>query len=350
MSRLRLGLIGCGWIAAAHVRAVTELADRCTLLWAADPNVERAGGIAERAGTGCRALADYREGLVEVDAVIIATPHHLHAPVVLEAARARRHMLLEKPLATTLEDADRMLAAVEEAGVTLMVGYTRHYQPEFRRLRALVESGEYGRVLTLSATMIEDVGGYVTGWLAKREQLGGGCFFSAGGHPLEWLVSLGGPVVEMRCVMERFAVRMEGEDTVVAALRFAGGALGTLTQCWCQPHSQAWMSVRADCTGGILTLSLTPQQGGPAVWDREARLTVQVRHAEEALYQGPAGFEFTPQLAHFLACVDSGAAPETGGPYARALMAAILQGYDTSAAAPMSAAVARCGSPPARSS
>ncbi len=137
MSRLRLGLIGCGWIAAAHVRAAAELADRCSLLWAADPDVARAEGVAAQAGSGCRALADYREGLAEVDAVIIATPHHLHAPVVLEAARARRHMLLEKPLATTLEDADHMLAAVDEAGVTLMVGYTRHYQPEFRRLRAL---------------------------------------------------------------------------------------------------------------------------------------------------------------------------------------------------------------------
>lgn len=324
--RVRLGLVGCGWIAAAHLRAIGELADRCSLVWAADPDAGRAGEIATRAG--CHTLTDYREGLADVDAVIVATPHHLHAPVVLDVARAGKHILVEKPLATTLEDADRMLAAAHEAGVTLMVGYTRHYQPEFRRLRGLIEGGRYGRVLTLSATMLEDVGGYVTGWLSRRDQLGGGCFFSAGGHPLEWLVSLGGAVTEIHCVMDRFAVAMEGEDTVAMALRFASGALGTLTQCWCQPHTRAWMSVRADCTKGVLMLDLTPMRGGPAVWDWDARLAVQVRHEEEILHDGPAGFEFTPQLEHFLDCLAQGTEPETGGAYARDLMAAIIQGYN----------------------
>lgn len=327
MSRLRLGLVGCGWIAGAHLRAIAERPERCTLAWAADPNRERAEQVA--AAAGCRALTSYPDGLDEVDAVIVATPHHLHAPVVAEAARAGKHILLEKPLATTLEDADRMLAAVAAAGVTLLVGYTRHYQPEFRRLRALVESGRYGRVLTLSATMLEDLRGYITGWLARREQLGGGALFSAGGHPLEWLVSLGGPVVDMRCLRDRFAVEMEGEDTVVAALRFGGGALGTLTHCWCQPNSGQWMAVRADCAEGILALGLTPMQGGPAAWDWEARLTLQVRGEEQVLYQGPGGFEFTPQLDHFIDCVANGTRPETDGPYARAIMAAILQAYTT---------------------
>jgi predicted dehydrogenase len=327
MDHVRLGLIGCGWIAAPHVRAAAELSDRCRLVWVADPDAERAGSVAAQAG--CRALADYHEGLSEVDAVIVATPHHLHAPMVLDVARVGKHILVEKPLATTLEDADRMLRAVEEAGVTMLVGYTRHYQPEFRRLRSLVESGQYGRVLTLSATMQENVGGYVSGWLANKEQLGGGCFFSAGGHPLEWLVSLGGPVEEIHLVMERFAVAMDGEDTVVAAFRFASGALGTLTQSWCQPNTSAWMSVRADCTEGAVALALTPMRGGPGVWEWEARLSAEVRHEAEMLYQGTAGFEFTPQLAHFLDCLAGRAEPETGGPYARALMAAILQGYAT---------------------
>jgi predicted dehydrogenase len=244
-------------------------------------------------------------------------------------ARAGKHLLLEKPLATTLEDADRILSAVDEAGITLLVGYTRHYQPQFRQLRTLVESGRYGRLLTVSAAMLESVEGYVSGWMTKREQLGGGCFFSAGGHPLEWLVSLAGPVVDIYSVMESYAVDIEGEDTAVAALRFASGAIGTIMQSWCQPHSRVWMSVRAECAQGILTLELTPMQGGPAIWSWDASLTEQVRHEEHVLYRGPAGFEFTPQLDHFLDCVAGQAQPETGGAYARALMSAIDQAYRT---------------------
>ena len=90
------------------------------------------------------------------------------------------------------------------------------------------------------------------------------------------------------------------------------------------------MSVRAECTEGALALALTPMRGGPGVWAWEARLSAEMHHEEEVLYQGPAGFEFTPQLAHFLDCVAGWAEPETGGPYARALMAAILaRGYPT---------------------
>ena len=138
MDRVRLGLIGCGWIAAPHVRAIAELADRCSLVWAADPDAERADRVAARAG--CRALADYHEGLAEVDAVIVATPHHLHAPIVMDAAQAGKHILVEKPLATTLDDADRMLQAVDEAGVSCWSATRGITSPSSAAYAALIES------------------------------------------------------------------------------------------------------------------------------------------------------------------------------------------------------------------
>jgi len=328
MPPLRLGLIGCGSIADAHLRAIAALPERCRLIWAADRNAEQAARVA--AAARGQPLISYQEGLQAVDAVIIATPHHLHAAVALDAAAAGKHILLEKPLATTLADADRILAAVEQAGVILLVGYTRHYQPEFQRASTLLASGAYGRVLTIHATVLESVVGYVAGWLARRDQLGGGCLFSAGGHPLEWLVSMAGPVVDLCCLTERFTVEMEGEDAAVVALRFASGALGTLTQAWCQPHSAAELTLRAECTQGIIMLALTPLGAGPA-GGRIARLTVEVDHRQEVVYEGPASFEFTPQLAHFLDCVAGLATPETGGAYSRHLMAAILRGYEDEA-------------------
>ncbi len=157
MSRLKLGIIGCGWIAPFHVAALNRLSDRVAVVWAADPEIDRAETIARSLATGdVDVLGDYRDGLGHVDAVSILVPHHLHHPITLDAMQADCHVLLEKPFALTLEEADDMIAAAEAQDKTLMIALPHRYRKSTQAFRQVIDSGDYGRLLMLAALMGED--------------------------------------------------------------------------------------------------------------------------------------------------------------------------------------------------
>src|SRR4029453_8514714 len=142
MGKLKLGMIGCGWFAPFHVKALQQLRDRVSVIWAADPDTTRASRIA--AAIGDRPLANYRDALPEVDAVDILVPHHLHHPIAVDCLNVGRHVLLEKPIATTLQAADEIIVAADRNHRTLMVAYPHRYRPSLRALKQAIDSGRYG--------------------------------------------------------------------------------------------------------------------------------------------------------------------------------------------------------------
>ena len=112
MKKHRIGIIGCGWIARFYAHILPRLQDRTEVVWVADLEAARAGEIARQ--TGAKTLVDYRHGLAEVDAVFILLPHHLHRAAAVDSLEAGCHVLLEKPLARTIEETDAIIAAVEK--------------------------------------------------------------------------------------------------------------------------------------------------------------------------------------------------------------------------------------------
>jgi predicted dehydrogenase len=144
MSKLKVGIIGCGCFAPFHINALRQLSDRVSVVWAADPDAARAAAVA--ASIGARPLADYRDGLAVVDAVDILVPHHLHRPIAIDCLNAGRHVLLEKPIALTLQEADEIIAAAERSQRTFMVAYPHRYRPSMRMLKGAIDSGKYGRL------------------------------------------------------------------------------------------------------------------------------------------------------------------------------------------------------------
>src|ERR1044071_5417639 len=106
MKKIRLGIIGCGWVSQFYGAAVRELSDRCEWAWAADPNREAVEKFC--AANGGEPRADFHGA--KADAYIIATPHHLHAPIYLELAAGGVPVLIEKPLALTVAECDEMIA------------------------------------------------------------------------------------------------------------------------------------------------------------------------------------------------------------------------------------------------
>lgn len=147
MAKIGLGLIGCGGIArSAHLPAMAALQERVQLLATAD--VDLGAAQAAASGWGAAAFTDYRQVLAHpgVEAVVVATPEFLHAEQVEAAAAAGKHVLCEKPIAPSLAEADRMIAACRAAGVQLLIGHSRRFTRKYMEVRAAIDRGEIGRV------------------------------------------------------------------------------------------------------------------------------------------------------------------------------------------------------------
>ena len=151
----RIALIGCGWAGERHARAYAQ--HGATLAWAIDANRARAEALVAAlgaAGAATRVGTDFRAALADpdVDAVDICLPHDLHAPVTIAAAGFGKHILVEKPLAATLDEADAMIAAADRAGVVLMVAEHVRFDAVLLKVRDLLQAGVIGRPALVQLT------------------------------------------------------------------------------------------------------------------------------------------------------------------------------------------------------
>jgi predicted dehydrogenase len=169
-ARLGIGMIGCGEIAVQTAKGI-EAAPSASHVMVMDVDARVAADLG--ATYGVPDTTDVAALLANpaVDAVYIAVPHHLHAPLALQAIAAGKHVLVEKPIATTLEDADRMIAAARERGVTLSVAYLAQVDRRLQRVRALIAGGAIGRVLGTRIVLRSDKPeSYWTGGFTGRIQ------------------------------------------------------------------------------------------------------------------------------------------------------------------------------------
>ncbi len=213
---LRLALVGCGAISRMHRAGLAPLASRCQITAAVDPVLERAQEVGQE--NGARAFSDLDEALRFAaqedgfDAVDLMLPHHLHEEMTTRCLRQGLHVLLEKPIAPTVEASRRILAEAEASEGRLMVAENAQYWPEVLRARDWIEAGRIGRVVTAQATVwIPPLRAYYGGdrpWRFQQNAAGGGITLDTGSHWLRalrvWLGdaeavvgSLGHPVAEM---------------------------------------------------------------------------------------------------------------------------------------------------------
>lgn len=141
---LRTALIGAGRIGTHHATAIAHGLHTATLVAVVDPRTDAATALAEQ--TGARPEADAAAVLTdpEIDAVVVTTPAAQHRDLIIEAARAGKHVFTEKPITTELDEADECVAAAQEAGIILQVGFNRRFAPGFAAARAAVDDGRVG--------------------------------------------------------------------------------------------------------------------------------------------------------------------------------------------------------------
>jgi predicted dehydrogenase len=215
-----------GTIHAAALRSIPE----AVFVGAIDALPERAAAFA--ANYAVRSFSNLPALLGEVEAVVIGTPHPLHAEPAIRAAEAGVHVLVEKPLAASLVDCDAMLAAAKKSGVTLGVISQRRFAEPIVRMRAAVDAGQIGRPVLGVFQMYSwrDPAYYRSDpWRGKWDTEGGGVLVNQAPHHLDILLWLMGPVAEVSGYWANLNhPTVEVEDTAVASVRFQNGGLGSI--------------------------------------------------------------------------------------------------------------------------
>lgn len=233
MERVRIGLIGCGTIAEKQLAGLAAVR-QVRLTATADVNGDRAALLANRYGAE-RSYTDYRQLLddPEVDAVIISTPNHLHAPQTIDAAAAGKHVLVQKPLALTLEDVDAMDQAVKRAGVTGMALMMNRFTPSYVRLKELLDQRTFGAPFVYR-THFSHAGIYksyrpTSHWFLERGKAGGGPLLDLGVHHFDLLRWLSGQeVVSASAEVATLGVEQETENNALVSLTLSDGAIAQL--------------------------------------------------------------------------------------------------------------------------
>ena len=225
------GIVGCGMISGFHARAIADV--RGAKL-AACFDTREASAEKFAAEHGCKAYTKLDAMLADpnVSIVTIATPSGAHMEPAVAAARAGKHVIVEKPLEITLKRCDRIIEACEKAGVQLGAIFPSRFHDSSMKLKRAIDAGRFGR-LSLGDAYVKwfrtqeyyDSGAWRGTWALD----GGGALMNQAIHSVDLLTWLMGPVVEIQANAATIAhVRIEVEDAVVATLRFANGALGVL--------------------------------------------------------------------------------------------------------------------------
>jgi predicted dehydrogenase len=230
---LGFAIVGCGMIARFHVRALAEVpGTRLTSL--VSRTTERARAMADELGLSCHLDTDLGANLArkDVDVVIVTTPSGAHLESAVAAANAGKHVVVEKPLEITAERCDRIIAACDKNRVKLCTIFPSRFGDANRALKAAVDAGRFGRP-TLGETTCKwwrtqqyyDEGG----WKGTKALDGGGALMNQAIHNVDLLLWVMGPATHVSGFTATLAhERIEVEDTAVACLRFASGALGVI--------------------------------------------------------------------------------------------------------------------------
>lgn len=333
---LNVGIVGAGDAGNMHAMA-----------WQSNSNVARLAAVCEKnksvAETFAKAygIETYYTNLEEflsnedIDAVSVCVPHHLHGDIAVEVLKAGKHLLLEKPIANTLGEADRIISAAKKAKVKFMVAEQHLFLPVHRLIKQLIEEGRLGRIFL--ATSYEGGSGVESmsdpeSWKCTWEKGGGGALMDTGVHRLHLYRWLLGDVERVYCWIAKQVVKDvkgKAEDNAIMMLRFKDGVLAQLTMSF-TVASDSWND-RLELYGTegtiledhmwqepLLMFSTTPGPG-QCEWYKP-----KVEHEP---YPGTYRISFMNEVKHFADCIMNDKEPESSGEDARAAVEMALLGY-----------------------
>jgi len=294
---MKVALIGCGEIAPDNAAGLRASA-LCELGPVMDLNEDPAASLARQFGVHHTTSLDEILEDDSVDAVVVAVPHHLHAQVAIRAAEASKHVIVEKPLATTLADADAMIAACDRASVALSVLFSYRYEPIVVRAKQLVDAGALGTVTGTHIQFMTEkpvrywAAGYKgrvqSDWRGSWDKAGGGVLIMNVCHMLDYFSFITG--LEPSHVYSTYSTAfspVEVEDSISVTIGYSGGAVGSV-HASSLARGERWRSdERIWGTHGSIQLSPDPRiytmravsNLKPARWQKIHKLPTSTRVA-----------------------------------------------------------------------
>jgi predicted dehydrogenase len=301
---VRIAVVGTGAIAQlTHIPVLAKMRG-ANLVALCDNDAARARALADRFGVP-DVFTDFEELLDsdELDAVVIATPNHLHEPHVLSALRKKLHVLCERPLSLTARGIERCLTAAEKSGRVLAVGHNHRFRSDVQALGQFIRNGELGQVTSIRAGSLH-VKKNADGWRTRRAEAGGGVFLEHGFPLFDLAMWIAGEPDPVRLVSSMRRGRGAGavEDAMQIFLECANGLVVNLDVSWAYvgDEDRWWFEVHATRGSARLSpLRVTKELNGRAV-----DVSPTGAAARESAFQQ----SYRAELAHFLAMIN-GEAP-----------------------------------------
>ncbi|PLZ01027.1 oxidoreductase [Burkholderia sp. WAC0059] len=334
MKKLRTAIIGCGKVGHFHARALAKL-EHSEFVAVSSSSLERAQTFARQYGDGVRAF-DNVEAMIDaaqVDVVCICTPHPQHAPVAVAALQRGCHVLIEKPLASSLEDCDAILSCAQTHGRTVGVVCQRRFYPSAQRIRDAIDAGKIGRPAIGNVVMLgwRDRAYYESDpWRGSWKGEGGGVLVNQAPHQLDLLLWYMGEIDEVYGVWKNVNHDyIEVEDTAAAIVKFRSGAIANLLVSNAQNpalygkvhvHGENGASVGVQTDGGAMFIAGVSGIAEPPfndVWTvrGEEHLLDEWKHADAEAFAAPdALYRYHElQIDDFLTAVANGTRPLIDG-------------------------------------
>lgn len=329
-----MALLGAGFIADIHMESYERFVPEAEVAAVYSRSPQRAEAFAKKHHIP-RVFSEIEQTIEQsgADVIDICLPNCLHHRAVLAAARAGKHVIIEKPFALTLEQADEMIEACRARGVKLMYAEELCFAPKYERVRKLVRENAVGPVYMLKQS--EKHSGPHSDWFYDVNQSGGGVLMDMGCHGLAWFRwMLGGnpKVTSVYATMNTFLHkgRTRGEDNSVTIVEFENGVIGVCENSWAR-HGGMDDRVEVYGTGGVIYADLF--QGNAALTYSEKGYGYALEKAgstqgwtftifEEAFNQG-----YPQELKHFIRCVRENLQPLVTGEDGRAVLEMMYAAY-----------------------
>jgi predicted dehydrogenase len=336
MAKTKVALMGAGFIADIHLESYQRFVPDAEVVAVYTRDKLKADAFAKKHHIP-RAYDDYEEAILEseCDVVDICVPNFLHARVCLAALNAGKHVIIEKPLAMTLEEADQMIATAKANNRLLMYAEELCFAPKYERVRKLVGEGAVGKVYMLKQA--EKHSGPHSDWFYDVNLSGGGVLMDMGCHGLAWFRWMLGGAPKVESVFATMHThlhkgRTRGEDHSITIVQFEGGVTGVAENSWAK-HGGMDDRVEVYGTGGVSYADLF--MGNSALTYSEKGYGYAMEKAgttqgwtftifEEAFNQG-----YPQELQHFIRCVRDGEKPLVTAEDGRAVLEMMYAAYES---------------------
>jgi predicted dehydrogenase len=333
--RVKVGIIGSQFQGDIHAASLQMIPDEVEVVAIASPTPGHAKELADRYGIA-RVFTDYKKMLAEkdIEMVTIAAPNYLHAQMTVDIAGAGKHVVCEKPLCMTLEEADLMIETCQSKGVLLMYAEELFFTPKYVKAKEMADQGAFGRVYLVKQA--EKHFGPHAPWFWDVEKSGGGVFMDMGCHGIAFCYwFLDRPKIKtVYCQMATHvhADKTKGEDNSICILEFDNGAIGLIEDSWAR---RGGMEDRIEVygEGGVTYADLHMGNALPTYSEYGYGYAVEKAPTTKGwtypVFEELWNYGFPQEMRHFARCVRGKEEPQATGEDGRIVQEVLYAGYQS---------------------